>query len=81
MKENALFYKQILADDQCIDCEEFCLFMEKENAKGNPAKRLKEAFEFYDKDKNGYIERHELKGITAKQIYAHEVSLPAVLSK
>ncbi|XP_053378382.1 uncharacterized protein LOC128548059 [Mercenaria mercenaria] len=49
--------------DKKIDCEEFCSFMEKQCAQGEPKDILREAFDWYDKDKNGYIERKELKGI------------------
>jgi hypothetical protein len=48
-------------DDEKVNCEEFCTFMEKQLASGDPKEKLREAFDYYDLDKNGKIDRRELK--------------------
>ncbi|XP_053394974.1 troponin C, skeletal muscle-like [Mercenaria mercenaria] len=53
-------------DDMKISCEEFCLFMEKQYAQGAPQDKLREAFDCFDKNKDNYIDREELKEILRK---------------
>jgi len=53
-----------LNGDGTIDFEEFAEMMKKKSSETDQTEALKEAFKIFDRNKNGYIEKSELKSVT-----------------
>ena len=56
--------------DGTIDFDEFLEMMRKQAEQQDNSAELREAFEIFDRDGNGYIDAAELKKVTAAQLLA-----------